>query len=491
MKKSKNFLFNILFIIAFLFNGENTYSQSAGSIGITNVRSLSMGNTYTASSYGLYGLGTNPAAIFERKNPSKKWELFTILPLPNLNINLSSNFFNIKEYNYFFGESFIDADGKKTGRYLTPEDKQRFIDLFEDNGTVLADFQTTLFAITFKPSNKVGSFAFSITDVVGFRTTIPKSLIELLLKGNTRGSTFSFAESKFESSWLRKYSLTYANSILIERRFLKELNFGVSLNLINGFYNIVVEKFNSEFRTDFNNNLHIKNDFLMYSAFSPDFGIKIGSDTNSNKESNLSLFPKPAGSGFSIDLGVLAKINEVWTVGLSFTDFGSLKWENEAYETKTNSEVTITNLADTNQINDLDKKIFGEDDNTNKISSYRISLPTAFHIGVAFRLDKFLNGKFPGQMLIVADLNQGFNERLRNSKVPRFSFGAEWIPTNWVLEFRTGFSVGEFDSFKWAFGLGLDLGLLEFNLGTTNLISLLKPNSSHSISFLIDSRWRF
>ena len=492
MKFYKKILNHIFFVIVLVFFQKFNYSQSAGSIGLTDVRSLSLGNSYTASSYGLYGLGTNPAAIFERKNPARKWELFTVLPLPNINMNLNSNFFNINEYNYFFGESSTDAEGKKIGRYLTIEDKQRFIDLFKDNGTLMADFQLTLFALSFKPNDKVGAFSFAIRDAAGFRTTIPKSLVELLLNGNTPGNVFDFSDSKLQSIVMRKFSLSYANSLKIEKKYLQSLNFGLSINFINGFAYTNLDRFNSQFRTDESNNLYIKNDFLMYSSFSPDFGVKIGKDSSSNENKNakFSLFPEPSGKGLGFDIGFLAKINEVWTVGISITDMGKINWSKEVYEISNYSEVTITNLADTNQTKDLDKKIFG-DDNSKKISSVESSLSTALHLGVAFRLDKYLDGKFPGTMLIVLDYNQGFNNNPGNSTMPRLSFGAEWIPTNWILEFRTGFSIGEFDKFKWAFGIGLDAGILEFNLGTTNLISLLKPNSSYSVSLLFDSRWRF
>jgi len=487
--KTLNHSLALLFVI---FVQGVFYSQSTGSIGLTDVRSLSLGNTYTASSYGLYGLGTNPAAIYERKNPQRKWELFTILPLPNINMNLSSNFFNIKEYNYFFGESSTDAEGKKIGRYLTIEDKQRFVDLFEENGTLMADFQLTLFALSFKPNDKVGAFTFAIRDAAGFRASIPKSLVELLLNGNTPGDVFDFSDPKLQSTVIRKFSFSYANSLKVEKKYLQSLNFGISINIINGFAFTNLDRFNSQFRTDELNNLYIKNDLLMYSSFSPNFGIKIGKDTISteDKNSKFSIFPEPSAHGFGFDFGFLAKINEIWTVGLSFTDLGKITWDKNVYETSSNSEVTITNLADTNQTKDLDKKIFG-DDNSKKISSVKSSLSTAMHLGVAFRLDKYLNGKFPGAMLIVLDYNQGFNNNVGNSSIPRFSIGAEWIPTNWILEFRTGFSIGEFDKFKWAFGIGIDSGLLEFNLGTTNLISLLKPESSYSISLLFDTRWRF
>ncbi len=478
-----------IFLIIVIFH-ISIHSQSAGSIGLSDVRSLSLGNTYTASSYGLYGLGTNPSAIFEGKYENKRFELLTIIPIPNLNSNFVSNFFNLNEYNYFFGQKSIDEDGKEVGRYLTQSDKDRFLDLLKDNGKLMSDIQVTYFALLFRISEKAGAVSFSFRDVFNSNLIFPKSLAEFLLNGNLPGDEFDFSDAEFGTTWLRNYSLSYANSININKDYLQSLNFGITLNFISGMLLTKTEKFNSSFRTDERNTLYVKNDYLIHSSFSPNFGIDIGSDSSSENKSNFSLFPEPSGSGLGIDIGFLAKINDTWKVGLSLTGLGSINWTKNVNETGSKSEIIITDVTDTNQTKELDKKIFG-DDNTKKISSTKSSLPTALHFGVAFRLDNFLNGKFPGQMLIVADYNQGLNKALRNSLSPRISFGAEWIPPNWVLEFRTGFSIGEFEKFKWAFGLGLDLGLLEFNIGTTNLVTLLKPNSAYSLSLLFDSKWRF
>lgn len=468
-----------------------TNAQSIGSLGLTDARSVSLGNTYTTSSYGLYGLGTNPAALYNLKNPNRKWELITLFPLPQVNINVGSNFLQANEFNYFFGESSVNREGKKIGRYLTNDDKQRLLDLFSNQATLFYDMNSTLFALLFKPNDKVGTFAFSIKDMTGSRITIPKDFFDLLLNGNTPGSEFSFSETKFQAAYLRKYSISYANSIKILPRLFDEFNFGFSLNIISGFFYMNLERMNSQFTTGENNSLRIKNDFLAYSSFSPNFGVKYDFDSTSNqKETSISLFPTPAGSGFGIDLGMSAKINDVWSVGLSFTDLGSIKWTEKVAQLSSTSEVIITNIADTNQTKDLDKKLLGDKENK-IISEIKSSLPSAMHLGIAFRLDKLLKGKFPGQMLIVADYNQGFNQNLRNSVIPRFSLGAEWIPTNWVLEFRTGFSIGEIEGFNLAFGLGLDLGLIEFNFATNNIIGALKPNNAKNISVLLDSRWRF
>ncbi|MDP1993732.1 MAG: hypothetical protein Q8K40_00660, partial [Ignavibacteria bacterium] len=114
----------IISAIAILFSVQ-VAAQSAGSIGITDARSVAMGNTYTAASKGLGGLGTNPATIFNRKDTTRKWEIITVLPIPQMGMKIGTNFLSIDEFNYFFGESSTNAAGEKVGKYLTSDDKSR------------------------------------------------------------------------------------------------------------------------------------------------------------------------------------------------------------------------------------------------------------------------------------------------------------------------------------------------------------------------------
>ncbi len=467
-----------------------TAAQSAGSVGITDARSVAMGKTYTAASKGLGGLGTNPATIFNRKDTTRNWEIITVLPLPQLGMKVGTNFLSIDEFNYFFGESSVNADGKKVGKYLTADDKTRLTNLFSDGGTFQTDLQVTLFAISYKPSAAAGVYTLAINDVFGSNVTFPKGLVELLMNGNTPGDVFNFNDTKLQAWWLRKYSLSWAHGAKILPQVFQDFNFGFSLNLVSGFFYVGLDKMNSQFTTGAHNALTIKNDFMAHSSFSPDFGVEYSFDSTSTKtKASPGPFPSPAGKGFGFDFGFWGKINEVWSVGLSFTDLGSVNWKKNVAEFQANSEVLITNLSDTNQTKNLGDKLTGKNE-SKFIDAIKTSLPSAMHVGVSFQLDKFLKGSFPGKMLVVADYNQGFNDQLRNSKKPRLSLGAEWGPANWFL-FRTGFSFGGFDKFGWGCGIGLDFGLLELNGGTPDFQYLFMPKGAKRVSFAFDSKWKF
>jgi hypothetical protein len=82
----------------------------------------------------------------------------------------------------------------------------------------------------------------------------------------------------------------------------------------------------------------------------------------------------------------------------------------------------------------------------------------------------------PGNMLMEIDYNQGLNNSLGNSTIPRFSLGTEWrlIP---ILPLRTGITVGGGDQFRWAFGFGLDVWVMSLDVGTENFGMLFSPKS--------------
>jgi len=61
-----------IFLIALIFLlGSFSLLAQYGSFGITDARSVGMGNTYTASSYGVFSMGKNPALLSSNLDDSK------------------------------------------------------------------------------------------------------------------------------------------------------------------------------------------------------------------------------------------------------------------------------------------------------------------------------------------------------------------------------------------------------------------------------------
>ncbi|MHB8931434.1 MAG: DUF5723 family protein [Melioribacteraceae bacterium] len=469
--------YKIFFVLIFILSVK-IFSQAGGSTGISDAKSAAMGKTGVTSSFGLRALGNNPANLFS--DSSKHVEFVVPFPLPNLSGSVGTNFMTIDEYNYFFGTKTKDADGNTIGRYLTDADKSRMKNLFADGGAITTDLQIQYFAISIKPSNDFGTFAFSMGDVFSSNVTFPQGIVSIALDGNPVNQVYNFNDTKLKAWWLRKYSLSYARSLNILPIFQK-ISVGVSFNIIQGFAYVGTDHVNTQLTTGARNIITGKGDFLANAAFSPDFNVKYDFDksTTAKKDFKFTPFPTPAGNGIGLDFGINAKLNDVWSFGFAITDIGSVTWNKNAAQYYSNSAIYLDDLSNQSQRDSLVKALVGKD-NGKYINEFSTQLATALRLGASMQIKN---------LLLAFDYNQGFNDQPRNSKNPRFSVGADW--TFGFFDLRTGLSFGGFDKFNWGLGCGFDFGFLEMNFGTPDFESVVVPNSAKRVTVSIDSRWKF
>lgn len=476
----------ILFFLMISLTIPSLYAQGGGSVGASDARSTAMGKTYTAASRGVYSIGRNPANLMLSENGAIQFA--TVLPIPNLNLRTGTDFITINDFNYFFGG--VEENGQKKGRYLDEDDKTRLKNIFEGGGFFVTDAGAILLSATYKNSDDVGAFGFSISDRFAFKFNIPEQLMNLGLEGNPIGSVYNFDDADIKGWWLRDYALTYARSLdEIKPDMFKYLSAGISLKLIHGFAYVGTEYVNSKLETGQGNVLSATGNILAYSAFSDAFAIKYDFDsTETEKSRNLGPFPAPAGKGFGMDIGFAAVLDDALSFGLAITDIGSVSWTENTAKFSSDNAVVLKDITNAEQRDSLVNSITGEGE---YIDNFSTPLSTALRFGVAFQLDKSeLVSDFPGSLLITLDYNQGFNNQPRNSTTPRVSLGFEWKPVDWFAT-RTGFSFGGSDAFGWAFGLGFDVGVLEMNFATSDLQYLLSPNSAKRVAVSLGSRWKF
>lgn len=472
----------VLIIILFTaFYSENYFAQGGGSTGASDARSAAMGKTYTITSRGVYSIGRNPANLMFSKD--SHFELSTVLPFPNINLRLGTDFISIKDYNYYFG----GVDGK--GRYLDDAEREKLRELFEGGGFVVTDFSTTILTASYKVNDKIGAFGFGISDRVAFKLNIPSQIIDIAVTGNPIGKVYNFDDTDLKGWWLRDYSFSYARSLKdVFRNNFKEISAGISLKIVQGFAYVGIERFNSKLETGPKGEIIGTGDILGYSSFSDDLGVNYDFDSlSTDKKSNMGLFPSPSGSGFGIDIGMSAQIDDFWSVGFAFTDIGSINWSKNNAKFVSNAAAYIDDITSSEQRDSLVDVLTGKGETTGDFST---PLSTAFRLGFSFQLDKVLDF-VPGTLLGAIDYNQGFNNQPRNSTTPRISVGFEWKPANWIPYLRTGFSFGGADVFGWAAGMGMDLGIMEWNFATSDFHYLFMPEQAKRISISFGSRWRF
>ena len=463
----------ILSTIVLLTLSFSTLAQY-GSVGSVDARSMSLAKTYNATTSGIYAVGINPANMMF--SPAGHFEFSTVFPLPSLTLKAGDNFMSFEDFNYFFGGVNGNA------RILTPADKQRLSDLFSNGGRVFADVSVNEFSAMYKAKPNIGAFAFSMADYFAVSFTVPKSLVDLGLNGNQTNQVYSFNDATTKSWWIRMYSLSYARDLPeIDQKIFDQIAVGVSLKMVNGYAYTGLDHINTNLSTGSQNQIGGNADMIGYAAFSPSFGSVYGFDS-SNTKSSMGFFPKPAGTGVGFDLGVAASMEKLWRFSLSITDIGSIKWDKYTAEYSATGNFLITDLTDKSQFDTIKNKIIGKG---NYVNGFSTSLPTALRAGASYSLNKYI----PGSMLLAFDYNQGFNDSPGNSKTPRFSVGAEWIPMGWI-NVRTGFSVGGLDGFGWAVGIGLDAGMVEFNFATSDLNQVVIGNSAKMFTVAFGSRWK-
>lgn len=458
----------------------NVFAQY-GSEGSTDARSMSLGKTSNAISQGVYSIGINPANLL---NTNETVDISTVLPLPHLSIDAGTNILSVNDLNYYFGS----VDGH--GRVLSDNDKQNLNSLFNGGGLVFGNASFTLFSIGIRLKPSIGAFAFSINDFIEGDVTVPQALSTLLTNGNPKNSTYNFDDTKFNSWWLRNYSLSYAREIDgIKSTFLNKLTAGISLKLYQGYeYAQSVQVNGNSVQTGTNNQINLNTNYVIQSAFSSNFHVKYSFDSTDTGKSNMSAFPSPAGTGFGFDLGFSAEIFNNWSVSLAITDIGSIKWDQNTALTTSTGQYTITDVTNKDQQDSIKNKFQGT---SVPGGSFTTDLPTTLRLGAAHMFNFGENGVFPGTLLVAMDINQGFNDEPGNSTKTRVSIGGEWKAAHGAPLLRTGFSFGGLLGFHWGLGLGIPAGPLEFNLATLDLQSFLKPDSAKHISVAFDSRWKF
>ncbi len=468
-------------VILFIILASVTAFAQFGSGGTGDARSMGMAKTSNAVSRGVFSIGINPANLL---NDSTTINFSTMLPLPNVSIRTGTNFINLNDINYFFG----GVNGN--GRVLSSSDKQKLNSLFANGGLVLVNLSVNIFSFGLKLEPSIGAFAFSINDVVDGNVNVPHEISQLVLSGNTAGSNYNFDDAEINAWWIRDYSLSYAREIPgVLQDIFSNISAGITFKYVQGYACAQSSTVNGNYiRTGSNNNdITLSTNYGIQSAFSNNFEVKYSFDTTNNKSGNFTLFPNPVGTGFGLDIGLSASLNNEWRFALSVTDIGSIKWNKNSVNTTSDGQYTISDLADKSQQDSLKNKFKG---NSVKINSFTTGLPTALRLGTAYKFI-FSQSDFPGTLLLALDLNQGFNNLPGNSTKTRVSTGAEWKPMDWIPYIRTGFSFGGIFGFHWSAGLGIDAGIVEFNLGTTDFLSFVAPNSARYISVAFDSRWKF
>ncbi len=238
-----------------------------------------------------------------------------------------------------------------------------------------------LFSAVYNAGANVGTFGFNITDMAYSRAVIPETFAKLGLEGNLQNELYDFGGTKFGASWTRKYALTYARDFKLFN--WKQVSAGISLSLMHGYGYAAIDYIRTSFTFDANSQLHGTGDYRAISSFSPDFGVKYDFDTVDIKKGSAAFpFPTPAGTGFGVDLGFAAQINDKWSIGIALTDLGSMTWTQKAAEFKAEGAIFLDDLLNQEQRDSLVNVLKGK---ANRFPSFQLHYPAHCVLELLFR----------------------------------------------------------------------------------------------------------
>lgn len=469
--------------ILLFFLSSFVMAQYGGVLSYPDARTVAIGSQAAVTSTGVYSILANPANLAMQGTTI---EISTILPIPSINAVSGNDFMSFSDIEYYFG-GVKDENGNVIGRFLDPAEKETLLSKFNEGNRIQTSAAINLFSISVSAGKDIGNFGFSINDVLGQRTGLPRDLIDLFLNGNRIGRTYYLNDLVFSTSYLREYNFSYARdfSFLLDNIF-KSFSAGITFKLVHGYAYTEIKTVGTTIKTLEDHSILIENNFDANIAVSQDFGINWDFDDVKNVQ-NISPFLNPAGVGFGVNLGFAAVLDSIWTFGLSITDIGTVSWDNNPVSYKSQGSFLISDVTDSTLTDSIQAAL-------EPIGSYSdgftSQLPTVLRLGASFRLDRFLKGNFPGKMLLVVGYNQGFNNSLNNTTSPLFSLGFEWKPID-LFPIRSGFTFGGFTGFAWSLGLGIDAEVVEFNFASADVISALSGNDTRVVQFTIGSRWKF
>lgn len=487
MKKYLLIVFLTTTFAVYIYSGDRSSARSTG-----------MGFSSMVSSVGLDAYGINPANYDYRKPislkivkkdkskkiapPKSKWE-FSILSLGGGYGSDSS----IAFYNNYL-------------KYLSVN-RESFTNIFSDLNSVLNfrqnvlpgektqvnyDFELQWLAAQYS-NPKAGSFNFIVSDRVGLNTNVnsrdeylPLTFGLVFHQNGYDLTDVELNQSEAIAWWIRKYNIGYSKQFDFDKKSaIRSISLGFSAGLVQGFGNIITYKSRLDISTWGINNVngtnHIdstkgKQDFYTQAALTDFFR-----DYGDGAESHFDAFPKPAGTGYSFDLGFAMQIGTQWRIAASVTDLGKITWDYNTFINKDNNSFAYYNFNVSSSdptynkfVNDLE----GLDTRDSNIA-YDTDMPTKYRAGVMFQpSDKFL---------IEANWSKGANDLPGNTKDNIFAIGAEYFPV-YFLPLRTGVSVGGPGDWYVSLGTGVKFKNFTIDVGTHGLNQLF-TDKRFSVAF--------
>ncbi|MBS1551333.1 MAG: hypothetical protein JST15_04595 [Bacteroidetes bacterium] len=455
---------NLLIIIAAIM----FYTNPADAQYSFDIRSISLGRTSAANSFNSGAMNQNPANIqFQKTNDDATLYLNLVT---NLGISFNSDFASVDFYRKYF-----EKDKNGNDKTLTLQEKDEVMKKAADGYTEI-DAGINLFSAVVNTG--IGSVGVGLTERAGSNFLLDKEFLDIALYGYRNNHIYDFSELKMGAYWIRQLNLTYANTYEIRKtnKFIDAVAYGISVKPQFGMYYLGTGS----------NNLIIRTNDSEIARGSGKMNLLV---SGTDKFKTVKSFIDPSGFGLGFDFGVNVHIKEVLglknlNIGFSITDIGSIKWKKNTYEYIYDGNFAVTDITSQGQLDSLRDRIKGT---KTRAGEFTTVLPTTIRLGVMYKLFGGLNGDSalsPNDLEIAnfsAELIQGLNNNFGSSTNPVLALGAELNILNFITP-RAGITIGGRDKFTVGFGIGMDLGSLDLDIGTNNITGLMNLKTASRMS---------
>lgn len=462
-------------LILLSFSAKGQY----GSFGVTDARSLGMGNTYNATSYDLYAIGKNPGLLSKKDGDFKVSIIFPNFTAQQYGVSQAISTFD------YYTTNKLRSDG------LITLDKEKFELAIQNNGIVFVDMLLGFFSASFHPNERIGSFAFSMSDYMTGYMDIPDIILDVNYGAEIPNGEFSLDNFVFKAWWIRNYAISYSRYIYRESGlyrnnpgFFQSISAGITAKYVMTYaYTDVGLTSQVNYSTGTQTLSGSYQAHATY-AFSEDLGIVNSFDDRPKQAPPGFLQLEPAGRGYGIDIGAAAEIRKGWILALSVTDLGSISWKGNSRKSEFEGYIDISGVIDYETIDSLSHNISLSFE---RETNFRTPMPTAIRLGVALKFEEMFK-KFPGKLLVGLDYNQGLNEQPSNYKSPRFSLGFDYrYRPNWPILIG-GYTVDFLGIGRGAIGLGYDTYFVDFYVSTIDIFDMVTGGPRFSASLV--ARWK-
>ncbi len=393
-------------------------SPSLAASGLSNARATAMAGAQISLAKGYYSPSFNPANLGISDFQMRGMQVF------GAGVSFNNNSLSLDDYNRY------------TGAHLSEADKQDLLSKIPTEGLkVSADGEVS--ALGFG----AGNIAISLSAVGAAEINMNRSVIELLLNGNTYGESVDMEGIYGDGYGLASLNLSYGHRLY--KDFDRQLAVGATVRLLKG---------------------------LVYEEIIEANGEAVTLATGFDGAGNIVTRTASGGTGFSVDLGATFQLNKNYTVGAAVYNFASaIRWNKETEEH--HYQFAFDTLTAVNMDND---SLITTVDTVIAVNPFTTDLPSSIRVGLA---------KTHGTLLWAIDWEQGFKLAAGSSPTPRVSTGMEYRFLSF-LPVRAGFGLGGKQGTTFAGGIGLNFAPVNLDVGVANYNAVV-GSSGKGINFAI------